>query len=68
MCLIAVKPVGVLPPTKKQFRDWFVEHPDGAGMAFNDKDNKIHILKGALNLKDFIAMHRKMTEIIRPYK
>lgn len=68
MCLIAVKPVGVKAPSNKEFRSWCDIHPDGAGMAFNDRSGGVHILKGALNYKEFISLHDKMRGLIKPLK
>ena len=68
MCLIAVKPAGVKAPSNHQLKMWFKEHPDGAGMAFENGDGRIHILKGALDLKSLYKMHRRMCNIIKPEK
>ncbi len=50
MCIIIVKPKGMLPPTKRTLKTCFANNPDGAGFMFYG-NNKVYIEKGFMSFK-----------------
>lgn len=52
MCIIAVKPKGVNPPSKEILQNMFEANPDGAGIAYNIK-GKLYIIKGLMTFEEF---------------
>lgn len=54
MCILAVKPYGVLSPDEATLRRMFTANPDGAGIAYNFK-GKIRIIKGIMTVEEFIT-------------
>ena len=55
MCIIAVKPKGVEPPSKEILKTMFERNSDGAGVAYN-QNNKLYIVKGLMTKDDFIQI------------
>jgi predicted glutamine amidotransferase len=66
MCLIVCKPIGRDLPGDNELKSWFNTHPDGMGMMFNTPDNKVHILKGAMNIEEMLTLHTRMVTLIKP--
>uniref|UniRef100_A0A6M3LLE3 Putative glutamine amidotransferase n=1 Tax=viral metagenome TaxID=1070528 RepID=A0A6M3LLE3_9ZZZZ len=63
MCLIVTKPIGVQMPNNKDLTRYFDSHPDGFGLAFQDK-GRVHILKGAMDTKEMKNLVSRMKKIL----
>lgn len=57
MCILAIKPSGVMNPSDTTLKEMFNRNPDGAGICYN-AGGKIKIIKGLMNVEAFIkAVH-----------
>lgn len=58
MCILMVKPKGVMAPSDETLRQCFTSNPDGAGISYCTKDRKIVIKKGLMTYESFVdAVH-----------
>mgnify|MGYP007022380159 CR=1 FL=1 len=55
MCILLVKPKGVMIPSDETLQQCFKSNPDGAGIAYCTKDRKIVIKKGLMTYESLIA-------------
>lgn len=53
MCILIVKPSGVIAPTKDILQRCFDTNPDGAGVCF-EKNGNIYIRKGLMDFESFL--------------
>lgn len=60
MCILIVKPKGVLAPSDETLLQCFTSNPDGAGISYNTKDKKIVIRKGLMSFDKFIEEVHKI--------
>ena len=58
MCVILVKPSGVLLPEKDKLENCFENNDDGAGFMFC-RDSFVHIRKGFMKFTDFYTAYEK---------
>lgn len=63
MCLIVAKPKGIAVPKADDFKKWFTNHPDGAGVMFNDK-GRTHIMKGAMQITDLLLLNETIDTMV----
>lgn len=67
MCLIIAKDINVVTPSNNQLRRWHKVHSDGFGVMFLH-NNKVHIIKGMLSIKDILQVHNRIKTIVSPVK
>lgn len=72
MCIIMVKPKGVLLPDKNIFKNCFDNNPDGAGFMYTYK-NQVFIKKGYNNVDDIYnditnVLHKQDTTIVAHFR
>ncbi len=60
MCIIAYRPAGSKPLSKEMWNDCWLNHPDGAGLMFCDKENGIVIKKGAM---EFEKIYKEIADL-----
>ena len=54
MCIIAIKNKGIKVPSEETIRTIFNHNPHGAGFAYNDKNGRVVISKGYMNVTDYL--------------
>lgn len=59
MCILIVKPKGVLTPNEETLKTCFENNPDGAGFSYN-KNGKVIIRKGFMTIEDFLKAVKKI--------
>ena len=55
MCIIAAKPRGIAMPDEKTLKNMWGNNPDGAGIMWSVGDGVVHIEKGYMKQKNFLA-------------